>query len=321
LRNVREGYKDPITNSNPTAKPLPEYTPWRSLRSLLENSGVRPRKSLGQHFLTDARVLDDIQLSVLQSPPPAILEIGPGPGVLTERLLDCAPEVVCVEIDETMAGIVRERFKDRAGLTVLLRNAFENNKINPDIFGCFGIKPDEVERDGRIPAAYHLVANLPYNIGAPLLAEFMHLSDSACPARMIVMLQKEQAGRFIAKPGAPEYGPLAVSLAIYGTARIIRRISPASFWPRPNVNSAVLELKRDSSIRIHMPAVDRPKFIQFVRCIFQRRRQMLRRVLKAINVDEARVVSIFNELALTESTRFEELPPAVMLNIWRRILD
>ncbi|MGE3601483.1 MAG: rRNA adenine dimethyltransferase family protein, partial [Dehalococcoidia bacterium] len=147
---------------------------------------VKPRKSLGQHFLSDPIILDRIVRESGTGPNDTILEIGPGTGELTERLVHTARWVVAVEIDETLAQHVRRRFADVKNLRVINAAVLDHT-------------PAELLAEGGATAPYAVVANIPYYITAPILRTFLETPDR--PERLTLMVQKEVAESIVAPPG------------------------------------------------------------------------------------------------------------------------
>ena len=246
------------------------YTPWRETRQQLADAGLAPRKALGQNFLTDSRALDVIEAAARDVPTSVILEIGPGPGVLTERLLDCAPAVVAAEIDDRFIQFLSSRFGQREGLMLLNCDAASGDDVmHPSIL-------EAVQNAAAPRSDYQLVANLPYNVGTPLIIALMTLPAARQPVRILAMLQKELAERLLAGPGTKDYGAPAIARLLYGDGKIIRRVPPASFFPPPRVESAVIDIRRTGGAIPGISDPDRTALMRFVRRAFQQRRKTVR---------------------------------------------
>lgn len=177
---------------------------------------MRPKKKWGQNFLRNRGAVEKIVAAVEPQPGEVILEIGPGEGVLTERLLELAVPVVAYEIDPELASRLRGRFGDR----LEIRN--------------------EDAVDAELPAGpFRAVGNLPYNVGTPILRRV--IADRRC-RRAVFMLQKEVADRLTANPGDDPFGYLTLYAQLYASARRLMVLGPKSFHPAPKVDSAVVVL-------------------------------------------------------------------------------
>ena len=177
---------------------------------------AKPKKKWGQNFLRNRGAVDQIVAAVEPSDGEVLVEIGPGEGVLTEKLLALGPPLVAYEIDPELAARLKRQFGDR----LEIRN--------------------EDAVDAALPEQpYRAVGNLPYNVGTPILRRV--IADPNC-RRAVFMLQREVAQRLVAKPGDDEYGFLTLYRAMHADARILLRLGPKSFHPRPKVDSAVVVL-------------------------------------------------------------------------------
>jgi len=182
-------------------------------------SRMRPKREWGQNFLRNRGAVDRIIAAIEPQPDDAILEIGPGEGVLTEKLVELPNALTAIEIDPELFASLRQRFDDRVDLRL----------------------EDAVE--APLPARpYRAVGNLPYNVGTPILRRVV--ADSNCH-RAVFMLQKEVADRIVAEAGDEAYGFLTLYVRLYAKARILMTLDPGSFYPRPKVRSAVVILDPD----------------------------------------------------------------------------
>jgi len=258
----------------------------QELRCLLERLGVRPSRRLGQHFLVDRNLLDAFVRDAAPRPDEHILEVGPGPGVLTERLLDAGAVVIAVEIDSRFVGYLRERFRDRTKLRVLHADA-----CRIDYDDLWGASP------------WRSVSNLPYAITGPLLAKFATLSNP--PLRLHLLLQREAAERILATPDTPEYGTPAVLAAQCWSGGLLRDVPPDVFYPRPEVHSAWVRLEA----RPDMPSAAERRAVETVaRTAFSQRRKRAAKVL-AKRFGTAAVDAAFAQLGLPSDARAEDLSP------------
>jgi 16S rRNA (adenine1518-N6/adenine1519-N6)-dimethyltransferase len=213
---------------------------------------AHPKKKWGQNFLRNRGAVAKIVEAIDARPDELILEIGPGEGVLTEKLVELPNELEAIEIDPDLARQLRARF----GARINLRH--------------------EDAVDAALPARpFRAVGNLPYNVGTPILRRV--IADPHC-RRAVFMLQKEVADRVVAKPGSDPYGYLTLYVAMFAAARIAMNLDPRSFFPPPKVRSAVVVLdphagKRES----HEPpyASDREILLDLISHSFRMRRKTL----------------------------------------------
>ena len=227
-------------------------------KALLDEFEIAPRKSLGQNFLHDPGALEKIAASAELTPDDTVLEIGPGTGALTEYLAEVAKRVICIEIDQRMKPILDHQLAPYPNVWVIYQDI-----LTVDVPAL--VQPDE----------YVVVANLPYYITTPIIAQLL---DSAHkPRRMVLMVQAEVAERMVAQPD--DMNQLAVGVQFYGKAQIINRLKPAAFWPRPNVDSAVVRIDVYDAPQVHVP--DEKTFFRVVRAGFGQKRKQLKNSLGA----------------------------------------
>jgi 16S rRNA (adenine1518-N6/adenine1519-N6)-dimethyltransferase len=221
----------------------------------------RPKKRLGQHFLTDRHYLDRIVAEIDPRPGEAMVEIGPGPGALTERLAQVVRPLHVVEIDRELAAALRARFP--AGEVVV----HEDDALRFDF--------------GTLPAGLRVVGNLPYNVSTPLLFRVAQFAPRIRDC--VFMLQKEVVDRMVAAPATPEYGRLSVALQYRFAVALAFRVPPGAFTPPPKVDSAIVRME---PLREGRPvAGDEARFGRIVAAAFSQRRKTLRNALRGL-VDE-----------------------------------
>jgi 16S rRNA (adenine1518-N6/adenine1519-N6)-dimethyltransferase len=200
-------------------------TLYEEVRAALRESEFRPRKRLGQNFLIHERVIDAILALLDLDGNTQVVEIGPGLGFLTRRLLERAVKVWAVEVDAVL--VERLRRSDFA--------------VNPDFHLIYG-DILEVPLPQILPKAkLQLVGNLPYSISTPVLFRILECYNHF--SKMVLMVQKEVADRIAGKPGTKEYGTLSVWCQIHGQITDKLGVSPEAFFPRPKVHSTVLKIK------------------------------------------------------------------------------
>lgn len=221
-------------------------------------SGIgRPRKSLGQHFLTDGRIANRIVAAAEPTDADTILEIGPGTGFLTRRLLERAGQVVAVELDAALAGELPARLGDPPHLNV--RHGDARSVEIADLVGR--------------ETPYKLVANLPYYAAAPIVRRF--LETDTPPSILVVMVQREVAAAMTAAPGKMTL--MSVATQFYAAASVVTHVPPRCFRPPPKVSSAVVRL--DLHPKPPTPVKDRESFFALVRAGFSAPRKTLRNSL------------------------------------------
>ncbi len=208
---------------------------------------ARPR--LGQHFLIRESVLNRIAVAVCPEPRELVVEIGPGRGALTRKLLERAARVVAVEIDPYLADRLRREYAAEPRLEV----------VEADVLSI-----DLARWKGAV-----IAGNLPYYITSPILERALE----ARPPRAVFLIQKEVALRLVARPGSRDYGYLTVRTAFWANARLLFEVRAAAFHPPPKVDSAVVLLEPDVA---HAGVADAEAFLRFVALCFSHKRKTLR---------------------------------------------
>jgi 16S rRNA (adenine1518-N6/adenine1519-N6)-dimethyltransferase len=227
------------------------------LRRLLARERLRPRKALSQNFLADAVALDAIVAAAELAPGDRVLEIGPGLGVLTRRLLAAGASVLAVELDARLAGWLRRELADVPEFTLVEADALD---LHPR-----EIYPGE---------PFKLVANIPYHITSPLLHAF--LEGERPPELGVLLVQREVAERIAAAPGGMSY--LSVFVQNIADAEIVAVVPAAAFEPAPDVDSAILRLRRHP-LPLVPPGAGREPFYRVVQAAFRQRRKQLHNAL------------------------------------------
>ncbi|MDQ8029752.1 MAG: 16S rRNA (adenine(1518)-N(6)/adenine(1519)-N(6))-dimethyltransferase RsmA [Brevundimonas sp.] len=231
-----------------------------TLREHLDAHGLAAKKSFGQHFLLDLNVTRKIVRFAGPFEGRPVIEVGPGPGGLTRALLESdAGKVVLVEKDPRFIPLLNELDDGAGRLTVV-----EADALN-------------VREDQLVEGPAHLVSNLPYNVGTPLLIKW--LTGPWTPASLTLMFQKEVAERVVARPGEDAYGRLAVISQAVAEAKLVMHLPAAAFTPPPKVASAVVHLvpREDRPDRELLKALER-----VTAAAFGQRRKMLRSSLKQL---------------------------------------
>jgi len=229
------------------------------ISQLLTQHGLAPRRAFGQNFLVDPNTVRKIARLANVGPSDFVLEIGAGLGSLTLALAETGARITAIEIDHGVVPVLRTITAEQSNITVV-----EGDAMTLDWKSL-------LTDDSRVT----VVANLPYNVATPLVADLLDTIPQI--DRFVVMVQREVALRLAATPGSSDYGAISVKVAYWATARILGDVPPTVFVPRPKVTSSIIEITRRES-----PAVDGiPADFLFglVRQAFGQRRKMLRRSL------------------------------------------
>lgn len=213
-----------------------------------------PPPKLGQHFLIKGSVLERIAAAACPTPEPLVIEIGPGRGALTEKLLKRAARVVAIEIDRDLADHLANKFPGDSRLEVVRANVLDV----------------DLAQWGPAPIA----GNLPYYITSPILEKTLRLPFS----RAVFLVQKEVAERLAAQSGSRDYGYLTVQTALFAKVRLLFGVPPGAFHPPPKVDSAVVILEPRP---MNSAIADVDDFLRFVGHCFQHKRKNLRNNLAA----------------------------------------
>lgn len=228
----------------------------------------RPLKALGQNFLVDANIIAKIIRAAELNPEDSVLEIGPGRGALSDLLVQHAQRLTLVEFDHALAAALKDRYATHDMVKV----------IDGDILAI-----DLASVLGKEPAAWKVVANLPYNISTPILFRLLELR--ALFSRLVLMLQREVGERLVASPDCSDYGVTTLLLGLWFDIRREFIVQPTCFHPRPKVESAVL-----SFVPLMRPRVevgDETVFRKVVKGAFAMRRKTLANCLKAAELAPA----------------------------------
>ena len=252
------------------------------IHELLDENALAPRRDLGQNFVADPNTVRRIADLARVGPDDHVVEIGAGLGSLTLALADTGAALTAVEVDRGMVPVLRTVVADRDNVTVVEADAMK------------------LDWDELLAPAHHwvLVANLPYNVGTPLVCDVLDFVPQV--TRLLVMVQREVAERFAAVPRTSAYGAISVKAAYWGTARIVGIVPASVFVPRPNVESALVEITRRTP-----PATPPEPLFELVKTAFGQRRKMLRKSLAAVVTPEQ-----FESAGVAPTARPEELDVA-----------
>ncbi len=261
------------------------------MREWLDRRGIQLTKSLGQNFLHDAHQLDRIVAAAGLKPHDRVLEIGPGLGPLTERLLPQAGEVLAIEKDARLVDVLRERFNPPA--VAALGAKFE--LLHDDALEWLRREP----HDWR---GWKLVANLPYSVASPILVELA--AGIRAPEKLVATLQLEVAQRLMARPDTDDYGVLTLLVQLDFEPQGWFKIPAGCFFPAPDVDSACVVLDRRSPPVL--PEEQRKVFIRLVKLAFSQRRKMMLKLLKQ-DWPKEKLEAAFAGLGISFQERAEKL--------------
>ena len=253
------------------------------------------RKSLGQHFLNDKRILQRIVDALELTAQETVVEIGPGRGSLTALLAPAAKRLVLIEIDRALAARLREKYANDTHVTVV-----EADVLTVSLSEIAG-------------GAFRLVGNIPYNITTPIL---FHALQRPRPDRAVYLVQKEVADRIAAAPGDDDYGALSANVQAIARPKTLFRVGAGAFTPPPKVDSAVIRI--DPRPDPVISEAEEKSYQRFVIDAFGMRRKQLRRVLRSIwSLSAEAVEEILAACEVDATVRPETLAPADFARLLR----
>ena len=264
-----------------------------AVRDLLADHGLAPRRDLGQNFVADPNTVRRIARAAGVGPGDHVVEVGAGLGSLTLALAETGATVTALEVDRGLAAVLRDVVAGLDNVTVV-----EGDAMTLDWAALLAGTDRWV-----------LVANLPYNVATPLVADL--LDDVPSIERFLVMVQKEVAQRLAAPARHPAHGAVSVKVSYWGVARMVGDVPASVFFPRPNVESALVEI-----VRRPPPDVDRERLFGLVKTAFGQRRKMLRRSLSD-HVTPAQ----FAHAGVAPTARPEELGLDEWVRLTRAVTD
>lgn len=254
-------------------------------RALLDEYEINPKKALGQNFIHDPNLLEKIVASADLDGSETVIEVGPGTGAMTAVLAQHARRVVAIELDDRLAPVLETALIDHPNASVIYADA-----LKMDFHALAGTED------------YFVVANIPYYISSHLIR---HLLEAPVkPRRIVLTVQYELAERITAAPG--HLSLLAVSVQFYGQSELIARVNPAVFWPRPDVDSAILRIDPHPS-----PPVDVPSEKQFFRVVkagfSQKRKQLKNAMGGGLGMKASKAGKLIEQAGIDPSRRAETL--------------
>ena len=277
-----------------------DFSSKKAVRNQLAGEGLRPKKGLGQNFLTDESVLSDIVSAAELDADSCVLEIGPGMGVLTRELAKTAGKVVAVEIDTTILPVLSKNLAEFDNVSVINQDIL---KVDLDALFTehFGDRPVKV------------IANLPYYITTPII---MKLLEHSRITSIVVMIQREVARRLSAKAGSKDFGAITLAVDYRAVAEPVRDVPPEAFMPAPKVWSSVIRLVRREAPPVTV--LNEKHFFDLIKGAFsQRRKTFVNSVgsYPALNTNKEEVKAILETLNISETVRGEALDIEAYANI------
>ena len=256
-----------------------------ALRALAERHGIRPKRSLGQHFLIDPNLARAIAADAEVGPGDRVVEIGAGLGSLTRALAEAGAEVLAVEVDPSLIPALEESVAGLDRVRVLHTDA-----TDPEW-------QEALEGDGWV-----LAANLPYNVATHLVLDT--LRDVPRVRRLVVMVQREVGERLVAGPADRAYGIPSVRVAYRAEGTVVRRVPPSVFWPRPKVESVIVRLTRREEAPV---TVDEGRLWAVVDAGFAERRKTMRNALRRLGVEGEVADELLTSAGVDPAARAETL--------------
>jgi len=253
-------------------------------KQLLGKYNLKPVHHRGQNFLIQNKILDKIINVAKLKKDDIVLEVGPGLGFLTEKLVSRAKKVVAVELDKNLIKVLSEEFKGIKNLEIKEGNILK-------------FSADELGLEDR---KYKIVANLPYNITSRFMRNF--LEEIEKPSEMILMIQREVAQRIVAGPG--KMSMLSLSCQFYADCKVEFLVGKGNFLPAPKVDSAVIKLK----IKKEKLKVDDKKLFKIAKIGFSsKRKKLIGNLSKGLKIDKDELKNIFKKIGISEDARSQEL--------------
>lgn len=270
----------------------------------IEEADFKIKKKFGQNFLTDQNILTEIIDAADLNNDVAVIEIGPGLGSLTERLVSKAGFVLCYEIDKEVIPLLKKNLSGYNNYDVINKDILDVN-INEDI-----------EKYLSNYKNIYVVANLPYYITTPIILGLLSKTDKI--DRYVMMMQKEVADRICGKPSTKDYNALSIAIQYRTDAKKVTNVPRTVFIPAPNVDSAIIRLDKYKT-KVY-EAKNEEFFFEFIRLCFSQRRKTLINNLSA-KFDKQLIIKMLNHFNIKENVRSEELEIKDFINLCDYIVE
>ena len=273
----------------------------QDLRAVLQKHGFQFKKQFGQNFISDKNLLDSIVTASGIDETTTVVEIGCGAGTLTRALAEKAKRVYAFDVDRDLQPVLAETLAGLDNVEVIFKDF---NKLN--------LKEFEAEI-----GEYTVVANLPYYITTPLVTKLLEEGEKV--QGLSIMVQEEVALRFCAKEGTSEYGAITAGIALKGNAKIVKRVPRTLFFPRPNVDSAVVKITFE---RGRIQVKDEKAYRATVRCAFLNRRKTLENnLVNYFKIDREQAKRVLQSAGVEEKARGETLSPQRLAYLTDILID
>jgi 16S rRNA (adenine1518-N6/adenine1519-N6)-dimethyltransferase len=263
---------------------------------------VRPRKQFAQHWLKSEKALNAIVKAAECQPSDRILEIGPGTGVLTRRLLPLVESLLAVEIDRDLCQLLAKQLGQLENFLLL-----QGDFLTLDV-------PSQVAAFPKYQNQNKVVANIPYNITGPIIEKLLGTIANPNPNpfdSIVLLIQKEVAERLYAQPGSKTFGALSVRVQYLAKCELVCLVPAGAFYPPPKVDSAVVRLIPQ---KIEIPAQDPKRLENLVKLGFSAKRKMLRNNLQTV-IERDRLTQLLEQLEINPQARAEDLSVAQWVNL------
>ncbi len=259
----------------------------RKIKDILIDNGFRFNHNLGQNFITDKNLLDKIvELSGVDEND-VVVEIGTGAGTLTRAIAEKAKKVYSFEVDRALKPVLDETLSGLDNVEVIFKDV---------------LKMKDKELIEIVGEKFKVVANIPYYITTALVMRF--LEEDVHPSAITVMVQKEVADRFVAKPATEDYGAITMAISLYGDAKIVGQVDKNMFYPVPKVDSSIVRI----DVYDKYAGVDKKKVNKTIKCAFMMRRKTLLNNLTAVYpVQKDETAKILESLNIDLKARGETL--------------
>lgn len=272
----------------------------------LNQYNIKAKKKFGQNFLIDENVLDSIVDGANISNEDIVVEIGPGLGNLTEKLLSKAKLVIAFEIDQDMCNILNAKFGNTSNFVLINKDIL---KVDIDsVLNQYNNAGNNVK----------LVANLPYYITTPIMFKILETTSSI--TNMTIMVQKEVADRIIAKPKSKDYGVLTITTKFYGNATKLLDVPNSSFIPAPNVTSSVVNINIMKKYDVKSTDV----FFKLIKASFSQRRKKIINSIensKAFDISKEELANILKANNIGENARAEEIGIETYIDVSNQVYN
>lgn len=279
-----------------------------TITTLLASAGTQPKHRFGQNFMIDGNLVRLIAAAGSPGPGDLVIEVGPGTGTLTEVLLASGAEVLAVEIDRDLAGVLRERLGGEERFSLIEGDALgSKHALTAGL-----LERIEAARGlggaGGAGRSVKLIANLPYNIASPLVIELL----LAGVELLVFTVQKEVADRLRARAGEEAYGPISATCQMLSRVEVLRTLPPQAFWPPPKIDSALVRLTGEDRLGGEGRA-----FGAFVQKLFGARRKMMRKAIAEWTSDPE---GVLGGLGIDPTARCEVLTPEQLWGVFGAVV-